>query len=132
MGACCSTARPSAGHTPDETDPLLGKVPQPVIAAVPPEVFEAAAPLEKARAAESDQAGVLAAGKLTGQALLQVAQQVPILAPVAFLVGAVASSASEAVVLKAGKTHILALPLPSPFLSRTHTHAQKTARSFKS
>ena len=37
---------------------------------------------------------------MTGQALLEVAQQVPLLAPVAFLVGAVASSAAEAVVLK--------------------------------
>ena len=46
-------------------------------------------------------AGVIQAGKLTGQALLQVAQNVPILAPVAFLLGAVSQSANEAVMLKA-------------------------------
>jgi hypothetical protein len=42
----------------------------------------------------------ITAAKLTGQALLEMAQQVPILAPVAFLVGAVASSCQDAVVLK--------------------------------
>ena len=45
--------------------------------------------------------GIIQAGKMTGQALLQLAGQVPILAPVAFLVGAAASSAQEAVVLRA-------------------------------
>ena len=38
---------------------------------------------------------------LAGQALLQVAQNIPLVAPLAFLVGAVASSASESVELKA-------------------------------
>ncbi len=45
-------------------------------------------------------AATLQASKMTGQALLQVAQNVPLLAPVAYLLGAVASSAAEAVVLK--------------------------------
>jgi hypothetical protein len=39
-------------------------------------------------------------GRVTGSALLQLAETVPVLAPVAFLVGAVASSACEATQLR--------------------------------
>ena len=93
MGCCGSKEQ----GTRDERAPLLaGAAPQPAAATA-----KATASGVEAGKMQETAAAAVQAGKLTGQALLQVAQNVPILAPVAYLATAVASSASEAIVLKA-------------------------------
>ena len=92
MGCCFSKAKADGEG---ERKPLLA--PEPIPASSP----GANTGVERRPSFKEDVKDVgLKATLMTGQALLEVAQQVPLLAPVAFLVGAVASSAAEAVVLK--------------------------------
>ena len=92
MGCCFSKVKADGEG---ERKPLLA--PEPIPASSP----GANTGVERRPSFKEDVKDVgLKATLMTGQALLEVAQQVPLLAPVAFLVGAVASSAAEAVVLK--------------------------------
>ena len=96
MGGCCSSRRAGATQPPEKR-PLLSNNNEPHHQHTAHHASDAVAAGFVGGAAT----GIAVAGaKATGVALMELASQVPIVAPVAYLVGAVAQSASTAVSLK--------------------------------